>query len=134
MITSGGVPVSNETGGWQIQPLPCDLPEQGIAPPVASQLGLVPVTGQVNTITEVIAIASTGPGTLAVAGSSSDTGATYQSAHEAALQVATYTLSDDRTKVLYEQQVAMAIVRDRGNWLEHKANRQALIDAINALD
>ena len=84
-----------------------------------------------NTITDVVAVAS--KTTLAVAGSSSDTSATYQSAHEEALRTATYNPSDDRTGLLYERQVALAILKDHSAWLTKKQNRDMLIQMIQGV-
>ena len=119
--------------------------------PGTTQRGLVPVSGQVDSINDVIAIAKAdrqgpwgpqpkapsgvrtwGSGILPSSRASSST--SYTGAHDVALQTATHTKPEERTQLLYEQQVAMALMRDRGEWLTHKANRQALIDELNKMD
>ena len=163
-------PVDDGAGGLQLVAVTDEVPDQGVVRPGPTQRGPVPLSGQADTISDVIAIANAevaGPrisrmeGPVAPQGvtrwqtgvldpsagvmmnfqtgmedpsSSSSGGVNYTGTHEATRTTTEYQASEERTHVLYEQQVATALIRDHADWLRDRVNRQALIDALNEMD
>ena len=74
------------------------------------------------------------PGAAAIAGSSSDSRAAYQSAHLAATKTKDYLLENDRTSLLYEEQMARAIMESYKTWLEDKQARDTLRSLLREID
>ena len=63
------------------------------------------------------------PGSAAIAGSSSDSAATYQRAHAAAAGAPVDTAPQDRVNMVYEKQMAWALQVPTYTWFEDKKKR-----------
>ena len=74
------------------------------------------------------------PGAVAAAGSSTDSRAAYKKAHNAATKINEYVLEKDRASLLYEEQMARAIMEEYKTWLEDKHTRDSLRPMLRELD
>ena len=91
-----------------------EQPSQETKPPTSSQVGSVAIAGTVDTISSVVTTAiqpkpQTTPTTLAIAGSSSDSAATYLQAHAAASSALENIVPPHRIMMHFEAQVARAM-------------------------
>ena len=102
-------------------------PVQNIDPPKSNQVGLVANAGTTDTASSVMStVIQVGPqpGSAALAGSSSDSAATYRRAHAAAASAAVDPGPPNRISMHYEAQIARAIRESYYTWFEDKRNRE----------
>ena len=135
MLTNNKV-LKQEGDDWVLAKPRRGQTREDLTPPKPNQMGLVANSGTVATIPSVLASAMESkplPGTLALAGSSSDSAATYRQAHAAAERADVDTDPMNRVNMLYEAQLARALSDSYTTWFEDKKQRddmcRELVDA-----
>ena len=131
LLTDGVNPSEQHSG--QLVAIPDQKLSQAAEPPTPAQVGPVAVTGQKDTIAEVMST-QMAPGGVAAAGSSTDSKAAYKQAHNAATKINTFVPEKDRARLLYEEQMARAIMEEYKTWLDDKRTRDVLRSMLREID